>query len=62
VYVGAIIHPRNADFAKPLQFDPETFDDESDKSETEVTHPPKSNRAPGRPKKHRVHHWQELNY
>ena len=53
-YAGAIIHPYNADFAEPLQFELETSEDESEESETDVMLPPNTKRAPGRPKKRRI--------
>ena len=50
-YAGSIIHPRNTDFAAPLEFSVDTLDSASDESESEFTLPPNTKRPPGRPKK-----------
>ena len=51
-YVGSIIHPNKANFTRTLQFNPETSDDLTNESETELTLPLSTRRPPGRPKKH----------
>ena len=46
---------KSSDFAAPLQFDAETFDDESpSESESELTLPTNTKRAPGRPRKRHI--------
>ena len=55
-YAHAIIHPRNANFNQPLQFNPVEIDSDSENSDNDPDDailPPNMQRPTGRPKKRR---------
>jgi len=55
-YANAIIHPRNNDFGQPLTLSSSEEDSEEGEGEgDDMLLPPTTRRAPGRPKKRRIH-------
>ena len=55
-YAHAIIHPRNANFNQPLQFNPMEIDSDSENSDDDcdnIIMPPNTRCPMGRPKNHR---------